>query len=306
MTKTSNNRVSVESMAPAHLFFEMIANQRIENLRKPGVRALIIATYCFLGSLSVFGQSTRVDSLNYKIYCTYQLSFLPDSTTTNKKSEVFRLYASNGESIFTSTNKFLQDSIMRFPSKNFEQSQQKIGFLASHRTDFNFIIHKQSCQQVQTIDKIYHNDFIYLEPVARPKWKIFRDKKVIAGYQCQKAMMTFGGRTWEAWFTSEIPISDGPYKFCGLPGLIVQVADTQQHFSFELTQLKNVNATLNYTTRGIKIEKEKYFQKLKEYKQNPIGVAEQSGVVFTSGKNDIINRVAAKSKAENNTLERFR
>lgn len=285
-----------------------MANRRIEvrNSRMQCIKRSIVASLFFLGSLAAFGQSGGMDSLSYKISCTYQLSFLPDSTSTSKKSEVFRLFASHGESIFMSANKFLQDSIMRFPTRNFEQNQQKMEFLASHRTDFNFIIHKRGCDQVQTVDKIYHNDFIYLEPAIPPKWKMSRDKKVIAGYQCQKATMTFGRRTWEAWFTSEIPISDGPYKFCGLPGLIVQVADTQQHFSFELTQLKNANATINYTTQGIKIEKEKYFQKLREYKQNPVGIAEQSGVVFTSGKNDIINRVAAKNKAENNTLERFK
>lgn len=33
----------------------------------------------------------------------------------------------------------------------------------------------------------------------------------------QKATCDFAGRKWIAWFTTEIPIQDGPYKFYGLP-----------------------------------------------------------------------------------------
>src|SRR5690606_1469092 len=57
---------------------------------------------------------------------------------------------------------------------------------------------------------------------------------------CQRADIRFGGRDWVAWFTTEIPIPDGPYKFCGLPGLIVSIADTQQHWQFDLTHILNV------------------------------------------------------------------
>ena len=42
----------------------------------------------------------------------------------------------------------------------------------------------------------------------------------------QKATTSYGGRDWIAWFTAEIPFQDGPYKFYGLPGLIVKMEDT--------------------------------------------------------------------------------
>lgn len=42
------------------------------------------------------------------------------------------------------------------------------------------------------------------------------------------------GRKWTAWFTAEIPIQDGPYKFHGLPGLIVKIEDEAKSHSFEL------------------------------------------------------------------------
>ena len=57
---------------------------------------------------------------------------------------------------------------------------------------------------------------------------------MVAGYECQQAITTFCGRTWEAWFTRDIPVSEGPYKFYGLPGFIVKVRDTHDNYVFEL------------------------------------------------------------------------
>ena len=51
--------------------------------------------------------------------------------------------------------------------------------------------------------------------------------------QSQKATTTFAGRTYTAWFTTEIPLPYGPYKFGKLPGLILRVQDTDKQFLWE-------------------------------------------------------------------------
>ena len=55
----------------------------------------------------------------------------------------------------------------------------------------------------------------------------------VASYDCQKAECDFRGRRWEAWFTPEIPVSEGPWKLKGLPGLILYARDTTGQYSFE-------------------------------------------------------------------------
>lgn len=72
----------------------------------------------------------------------------------------------------------------------------------------------------------------YVENIPSFKWEVLSEKKTIAGYSCQKAMTSFRGRTYEAWFTPEIPLKEGPYKFAGLPGLILKIRDTQNHYSY--------------------------------------------------------------------------
>jgi len=64
------------------------------------------------------------------------------------------------------------------------------------------------------------------------KWQLSNEHKRILIYDCQKATCTFRGRNYIAWFTSEIPIQNGPYKFGGLPGLILQISDDKDHYVF--------------------------------------------------------------------------
>lgn len=72
-------------------------------------------------------------------------------------------------------------------------------------------------------------------------WQVDNSTKLtILGFNCTKATCNFAGRDYEAWFTTEIPISDGPYKFNGLPGLIVKIADSKGEHIFELQEVKNV------------------------------------------------------------------
>ena len=79
----------------------------------------------------------------------------------------------------------------------------------------------------------------YTEALPSFKWQILSESKEILGYKCQKAQGEFRGRKYIAWFAPSIPISDGPWKFCGLPGLILAVEDTDKYFVFTCIDIKN-------------------------------------------------------------------
>jgi len=69
------------------------------------------------------------------------------------------------------------------------------------------------------------NNFLYTEPIPVQNWIVSDDTLTVAGYLCQKATCRFRGRDYIAWFSNDIPISNGPWKFGGLPGLILKVYD---------------------------------------------------------------------------------
>ena len=78
----------------------------------------------------------------------------------------------------------------------------------------------------------------YTEPVPKQQWTLKDEQQTIHGYRCQKATCHWRGRDYVAWFTSEIPIQRGPWKFGGLPGLIVKLSDAKKEYNFELVRLE--------------------------------------------------------------------
>ena len=63
-------------------------------------------------------------------------------------------------------------------------------------------------------------------------WQLLDGDSTICEYPCKKAIVNFRGRTWTIWYTLDIPYSDGPWKFCGLPGLILKASESEGIFSF--------------------------------------------------------------------------
>lgn len=78
----------------------------------------------------------------------------------------------------------------------------------------------------------------YEEDYPRQIWTISSDTLRICDYICQKATCHFGGRSFVAWFTPQIPLKYGPWKFGGLPGLILKVADKDKKYSFECVKIE--------------------------------------------------------------------
>ncbi|HAY3550288.1 GLPGLI family protein [Elizabethkingia meningoseptica] len=110
-------------------------------------------------------------------------------------------------------------------------------------------------------------------------WKILSDKKKISAYNCQNASVEFGGRKWNAWFTTEIPIQDGPYKFYGLPGLIVKIEDEAKEYSWELKGNKKLDNFEEYSfaellfpnrKKVIDTSKEKFMKLQSGFKNDPL------------------------------------
>ena len=122
----------------------------------------------------------------------------------------------------------------------------------------------------------------YDEPYPDMKWTLAQDTATISGYHCQKATCRFHGRNFEAWFTPEVPLSYGPWKFGGLPGLIVKVYDTDSYYTFECTNVEQVNVPMvraKYSQRK-PIKREtvlKFERKINENPYKTLGYKDANG-----------------------------
>ncbi|GHT11097.1 hypothetical protein FACS189426_12480 [Bacteroidia bacterium] len=79
----------------------------------------------------------------------------------------------------------------------------------------------------------------YSEPLPVQNWKMGADTLTVAGYLCQQATCQFRGREYTIWFATDIPINNGPWKFGGLPGLILKAYDRNKQYVFECVGIEN-------------------------------------------------------------------
>ncbi len=86
-----------------------------------------------------------------------------------------------------------------------------------------------------------HNNSWFTEPCPPQQWTLHNDTMTVLEHRCQKATCHWRGRDFVAWFAKDIPIRRGPWKFNGLPGLILKLYDTDRFYTFEAVNLKNSN-----------------------------------------------------------------
>ncbi|MCZ8145472.1 GLPGLI family protein [Flavobacterium sp.] len=134
-----------------------------------------------------------------------------------------------------------QESLFTFEGMmNFNRIQKEralvMGDLLMNKMPVHFLI-KSKGDQVEHFETIGSDSYSFKEKINH-SWKLIDSDTLIHGFVCKKAVLNYAGREWNAWYTPEIPIAVGPYKFHGLPGLIMAINDREHVFSFIANEVK--------------------------------------------------------------------
>ena len=227
----------------------------------------------FLSFIFFQGQNTA-NRFFYEL--TYK-SYIKDSIVTKKTLTILDI--TNQKSIYRDYLSVSQDSLITELSEKYKKSGNNVDMQKLIKTP-NFthkIIKEYPIKKVTYSDKVLQDNFIY-EEAPNFQWEILQEKKTIGEYKAQKATAKYGGKNWIAWFSNDIPFLDGPYKFYGLPGLIVQIEDEEDNISWTLAGNKTVK---NYkekslldggnNIKSIMVSKEKFKEIDTDYRNNPMG-----------------------------------
>ncbi|MBM7418053.1 MULTISPECIES: GLPGLI family protein [Chryseobacterium] len=202
----------------------------------------------------------------------YQVTSKPDiNNKSDIKTENAYLDISAEKSMFYSENRIKRDSVMK---ANFQSGGAR-GFnreqMDGLRTNINYSIEKnKKDQKIIYKDRLGRDQYSYEED--RPlNWKILSETTKIGDYKVQKAETDFGGRKWTAWFTTDLPYQDGPYKFSGLPGLVVKAEDSTGDYSFDLMKNYKISDFPEMVTFGnvMKVKRTDYVKQQEKYKTDP-------------------------------------
>lgn len=138
----------------------------------------------------------------------------------------------------------------------------------------------------------YLKDALLKDSLNLFKWEILDEEKTILGYACKAAASNFRGRNYKAYYAPEIPISDGPWKFNGLPGLILEVVEENNRIHYEAVELK-IESTKTSITSPFDVKKALYWDEV-------IAKAKKR---FRAKKNEIESKYSSKTSVTFNGIE---
>lgn len=172
----------------------------------------------------------------YKIEYEYTLGTITASVkiksylyTDGKKSKFVKDQVVNGKSESEMQN--VSSAVLdKIKSLNIKEPGDSIGYVIIKTMDSDTINSKLLNSK---------GEYVKIVEANNPIVEIFSEYKSIFDYKCQKAIINYGERIFEVWFTEEIPLSDGPWKLKGLPGLILSAKTIDGFHQFLIQKVSN-------------------------------------------------------------------
>ncbi|WP_413929210.1 GLPGLI family protein [Chryseobacterium sp. T20] len=270
----------------------------------------LIQIFILFYSVLFYTQSYKQDTLRGEF--TYQLKAKFDTRTDYRHEEQFSLQIGDNRAFFASVISLKGDSVMATSGTSTKNADGSITLgwkkgVVIPKTGLSFTI-IQSNENIQYFRSAGMSLLTYKEPIIK-NWSLVDETKVINTIICKKAEVTFKGRNWIAWYSPEIPLPYGPYKFSGLPGLIVKITDDKGDFDFELvksisaSKLKGKLITIKKSryTEAIETTQQKLKQAVRNNEANAAAVLASYGTTIIQGQEIIRQR--QKEREENKKYE---
>lgn len=245
-------------------------------------------------------------SQNMKV--TYNYISKPDTVMVSQNTI---LYVEGSDSYFFSEAKYLSDSIIEARKLNELKTGIPMSFKNLPEDDVIYFLKKNN-NLIEYYSTEFENIFKYSESIDF-NWQIKDEFKELNGYKVQKATTNIFNRDFIAWFTESISINDGPYKFKGLPGLIVEIYDTNKEHYFCMVGLENkkMDTSLLFRHKSIEITKKKYQQYREQYKKDPFqkikSLMMSTGIKeIQSKKGNTVNMAEIIAEREKKLLKKYK
>lgn len=207
----------------------------------------ILTALSFISVLFAFSQQV-LDNAHLK--CHYQYLWQNDTLAGKIRDDLIVLQVGNNTSKCYSYYTFKSDSLSATPegrrawrellNKAFSKKDPDLS-LVPHKRMKAYVYKNYPEGKMTVTDGLSLQDYIYEEKLNAQNWQFIDSTKNILDYPCQMAVCGFRGRRWTAWFAPDVPISDGPWKFGGLPGLIMEVYDRGKQYHFTIIGLQKVD-----------------------------------------------------------------
>ena len=181
--------------------------------------------------------------------CLYRYVYLNDTLTGKTKDDLLVLQIGTRISKCFSHYSNQVDSLSALPNgdmiigKMISDAMNNGEFMRGnypHKRLKTYIYKNYPEGRMTVTDGLILQDYRYVDSLHTQTWTMGDSTRDVLGYTCQQATADFRGRRWTAWFATDIPVSDGPWKLGGLPGLILEAYDEGQQHVFTAVGLERV------------------------------------------------------------------
>ena len=220
-----------------------------------------------------------------KVGYNYHYKFLRGEDGVIEKDTPFLLLANRNQSKFYCPGTEFKDSLESTPSGRAKAKQMFDAAVAAYvqnrdRSAMDAVTYHSRLYVLKDFDKSVSTTYdqagmgeygYYDEPFSEIEWNIVEDStKTILDYQCVMATTDYHGRKWTVWFTPEIPMHDGPWKFCGLPGLIMEATEPSGQHSFTVTGIETSSQPIYpvFNKEYQKMDRIDMLRALRHYREN--------------------------------------
>ncbi|SIS53060.1 GLPGLI family protein [Chryseobacterium gambrini] len=209
-----------------------------------------------------------IDSSYQNIY--YKAEFVKDPKK-KKLETTCVLQIGKKFSKFSDFNVLRKDSLMEKYSHLEKIGAKELGQSLNLAEKWRSILIKNFQENNITVQDKTNITYQYEEKQPALDWKLENETREILGYICHKATTKYRGRKYAAWYCKEIPINNGPYIFQNLPGLILELEDSDNNFHFTAIAMdKKINGVyLRNEKRILHITREQFRKALQTYHDNP-------------------------------------
>lgn len=202
----------------------------------------------------------------------YQFKFLKDiKLSQNPREGLCVLQIGENYSKFSDTKTLTKDSLSEKFSHLETNGVKEMNQFLMYKSLWETESLKSTVDRKITYQRKYRTKYEYEESQPEFKWQLHNELKKILGYQCKKATVKYRGREFIAWYTTEVPVNNGPYIFEGLPGLILELEDSQNKYHFTAIGIdkKPKDIYLRNDKEILKISRAKFREVEKTYHDNP-------------------------------------
>lgn len=229
----------------------------------------------------LFSGSMIAQNNNSDMEVVYKMKYIPDSLNKEKKIYVDNLVLlfNNHSSVYFSQEAKDYYDYLKKGMSTIVNGKISLGTLPSFpRSRASVYKNGEIITATLPVGKYFYS---FEEP--KLEWILLDDKSTINGVNCNLAKtVTDTGDTFFAWYSMEYPFSEGPFRFKGLPGLILKIYNKNNTIEIEAIGIKQsvTNIEPFFNVANIKIKNKSIYLKTRaEYNENPNIQNINSGII---------------------------